>query len=87
MTCVSHRYKKRYGGWVGIVVVVCHKICDKNENCQIETKIGVVIDVDPPIIVVVCGSNFWFKKMGGKKNAKKKVEGSWVCILVKNNNT
>ena len=27
--CVSLRYRKRHGGWVAIVVVVCGKICGK----------------------------------------------------------
>ena len=52
-----------------IVVVVCGKICGclncvvkllvKLKQCQIGTKNGVLVDIDPLIMVVVCGSNLW----------------------------
>ena len=46
------------GGWMAIVVVVCGKICVKicgkiGKNCQIRAKIGVVVDMDPMIMIVV----------------------------------
>ena len=47
--------------WGAIVVVVCGKICGKIcakmcgkiEKCQIGTKIGVVVDMVPMIMIVV----------------------------------
>ena len=54
-------------GSVEIVVVVCGKNCGnmcskcvvKLKNCRIGTKIGVVVDIDSPIMIVVCGSSLW----------------------------
>ena len=31
----------------------------KLKNCQIGTKIGVVVDIDSPTMIVVCGSSLW----------------------------
>ena len=64
--CVSLRYRKHCGGSVEIVVVVCGKICGnmcgkmcvKWKNCRIGTTICVVVDIDYPIMIVVCGSSF-----------------------------
>ena len=49
---------------MGIVVVVCGKIC--GDICgEIETlldlkkKIGVVVNIDSAIMVLVCGSSLW----------------------------
>ena len=59
-----------------IVVVVsgkicgkmCGKICGKIKiNGQIGTKIGVVVDMDSPIMIVVCGSqDLWLGLEGGE---------------------
>ena len=39
-----------------VVVVKCVlKFVVKFKHCQIETKIGVVVDIDSPITIVVCG--------------------------------
>ena len=65
--CVSLRYRKHCEGSVEIVVVVCGKICGnmcgkcvvKLKNCWIGTKIGVVVDIDSTIMIVVCGSSLW----------------------------
>ena len=67
--CVSlFRYKTLWRGQKGVVVVVCGKICgcgnicgkiEKFKHCQIETKKIVVVDIDSPIMVVVCGSSLW----------------------------
>ena len=43
------------------------KCCGKNvvnvvvkfQNCQIGTKIGVVVDIDRIILIVVCCSSLW----------------------------
>ena len=45
-----------------IFVVKCVVKCVvKLKNCRIETQIGVVLDMDPPIVViVVCGSSLWY---------------------------
>ena len=43
------------------MVVVCGKnvvkFVVKLKNCWIGTKIGVVVDIDTPIMIVVCGSS------------------------------
>ena len=48
---------------VKYVLKMCGKICGKIENCWIGTKIGVVVDIDTPIIIVVsgkiCGKHLW----------------------------
>ena len=66
------------GGWVAIVVVVCGKLCGqicgkcvvkcviKLKNCWIGTKIGVVVDMDPMIMIVVT------KIQKGKKAKRQK---------------
>ena len=33
--------------------MVCGEMCVKIENCQIGTEIGVVVDIDPVIMIVV----------------------------------
>ena len=40
---------------MALVVVVCGKICGKigEKKCWIGTKIGVVVDMDPMIMIVV----------------------------------
>ena len=38
---------------------ICGKMCGKIKNCWIGTKIGVVVDIDTPIMIVVCGSSLW----------------------------
>ena len=48
-----------------MVVVKC---VVKLKHCQIGTKISVVVDIDSPIMVVVCGK--MCGQMCGKKNAK-----------------
>ena len=78
-TYVSLGYRKTLGGggWVGIVVVVCGKICANNKHFQIGTKIGVVVDIDPPIMVIcgkICGG--WMG--GGSKKTKTK---HWAARL------
>ena len=44
---------------VKYVVKICCKFVVKLKNCWIGTKIGVVVDIDIPIMVVVCGSSLW----------------------------
>ena len=39
---------------------MCDKICGKIKNC-IGTQVSVVVDIDPPIMTVVCGSSFVVK--------------------------
>ena len=57
--CVSLRYRKHCGGggWMAILVVVCGKMCGKMcgkiEKFRIGTKICVVVDMDPVIMIVV----------------------------------
>ena len=44
----------------GIVAVICGKICGNIENIvRLEKKIGVVVDIDSLIMVVVSGSSLW----------------------------
>ena len=49
-----------------MVVVKCVvKFVVKFKHCLIETKIGVVVDIDSPITIVVCGKiygNIYSKK-------------------------
>ena len=41
-------------------VITCVVKCVVNlKNCRIGTKIGVVVDIDSPIMIVVCGSSLW----------------------------
>ena len=47
------------------------KFVVKLKKCQIGTKLGVVVDIDPPIMIVVCGSSFW-----REKNLVNKTRGS-----------
>ena len=50
------------------MVKSCGKLCGKTcvvkcvvklKNCQIGTKIGVVVDIDPMIMIVICISSVW----------------------------
>ena len=51
-----------------MVVVKCVvKFLVKFKHCLIETKIGVVVDIDSPITIVVCG------KIYGNIYSKKKI--------------
>ena len=43
-----------------VVVVKCVvKFVVKLKHCWIGTKIAVVVDIDSPFMVVVCGSSLW----------------------------
>ena len=57
------------GGWMAIQVVVCGKIVVKCvvkfKNCRIGTKIGVVVDMDLMIMIVVKDKKT--KRQKGKK--------------------
>ena len=44
---------------VKFVVKCVVKFVVKFKNCWIGTKIGMVVDIDPPIMVVACGSSLW----------------------------
>ena len=44
---------------VKFVVKYVVKMCGKIEKLLIGTKIGVVIDIDTPIMIVVYGSSLW----------------------------
>ena len=44
---------------VKIVVTCVVKCVVKLKNCRIGTKIGVVVDIDTPIMIVVSGSSLW----------------------------
>ena len=35
------------------------KFVGKLKHCQIGKKIGVVVDIDPLIMIVVCSSSLW----------------------------
>ena len=58
------------GGWMALVVVVCGdicgKMCGKIKNCWIRTKYGVVLDMDPVIMIVET------KRQKGKKTKRQK---------------
>ena len=41
------------------VVKFVVKFVVKLNHCLIGTKIGVVVDIDPLIMVVICGSSLW----------------------------
>ena len=43
----------------GFVVKFVSTCVVKSKNCWIGTKIGVVVDIDSPIMIVVCGSSLW----------------------------
>ena len=50
-----------------IVVVVCGKMCgemcgkiEEREKNGLEQKIGVIVDIDSPIMIVVCGGSLWY---------------------------
>ena len=63
---------------MAILVVVCGKICSKIcgkmcgkiENCRIGTKIGVVVDMDPVIMIVVTKRQKKCGKICGKMCGK-----------------
>ena len=38
---------------------MCGKICGKIKKLSDWNKIGVVVDIDSPIMIVVCGSSLW----------------------------
>ena len=44
---------------VKYVVKCVVKFVVKLKNCWIGTKIGVVVDIDTPIMIGVCGSSLW----------------------------
>ena len=44
---------------VKYVVKMCGKICGKINKLLDWNKIGVVVDIDTPIMIVVCGSSLW----------------------------
>ena len=58
------------GGWVAIVVMVCGECMVKLKNCQIGTNIGVVVDIDPVIMIVVT------KRQKGKKAKMQKCKNA-----------
>ena len=52
-----------------MVVVKCVvKFVVKFKHCLIETKLGVVVDIDSPITIVVCGKIYG--KIYSKKNSQ-----------------
>ena len=44
---------------VKFAVKMCGKICGKIDFFWIGTQIGVVVDIDTPIMIVVCVSSLW----------------------------
>ena len=70
-----------WDGWVAIVVVVCGKICGKIcgkcvvklKNCLIGTKIGVVVDIDHVIMIVVTKRQK-YKKAKRQKDKMAKIQ-------------
>ena len=72
--CIYLRYRKRC-----VCVCVCgnsgsgemcgkiEKLSDWNKNCRIGTKIGVVVDIDPMIMIVVTKRQKDKKEKKGKK--------------------
>ena len=60
------------GGGVAIVVVVCGEMCGKLKNCQIGTNIGVAVDIDRMIMIVVT------KRLKGKKTKIQKYKNTKI---------